>query len=296
MRHIIPISGKDSLATAIVQAARCPDIDFEYVFNDTRAELPDTYEWLAQVETVMGISIVRAGKSLVDIIAEQKILPSPQTRYCTKYAKIFPMRDFIGKDKATIYLGIRADENRVGGQETRNISVAYPLREMGINLPLVYKIVGDRGLMPPAFFWQRIYDGVSAALGAQMMEWLSAELPAWVFAQLFAWRSRPNCFFCFYQRRYEWAGLLEHHPDLFTQAELLQDLHGYSENTKKHPFLWIGPGIGLSYIRKNFDRLVATRIASIVSSLHQRRQGQLFASLTDDLDAAPTSCGLYCGK
>ena len=294
MRHIIPISGKDSLATAIVQRARHPDIDFEYVFNDTRAELPDTYAWLEKVEATLEIRIVRAGKSLVDIIAEQKILPSPKTRYCTKYAKIFPMRDYVGKDKATIYLGIRADENRVGGQETRNLSVAYPLREMGINLPLVYKIVADRDLMPPAFFWQRIHDGVRAILGADMLTWLTGELPPWYVAQLFAWRSRPNCFFCFYQRRYEWAGLLDNHPDLFTQAELLQDLHGVSENTKKHPFLWIGPGIGLSYIREHFDRLVASRIANVVSALHQRRQGQLFGSPADELEAKP--CGLYCGK
>ena len=42
MRHIIPISGKDSLATAISQRARFPDVPYEYVYNDTRMELPET--------------------------------------------------------------------------------------------------------------------------------------------------------------------------------------------------------------------------------------------------------------
>jgi 3'-phosphoadenosine 5'-phosphosulfate sulfotransferase (PAPS reductase)/FAD synthetase len=144
-RHIIPISGKDSLATAIVQTARAPGLAYEYIYNDTRMELPDTYAWMDKVEEVLGITIIRAGKSLAQIIAEQKILPSPRARYCTKYAKIYPMRDYIGKDKATIYIGIRADEDRPGAQETKNLTVRYPLKEMGVNLPLVYRLVRSSG-------------------------------------------------------------------------------------------------------------------------------------------------------
>jgi len=33
------------------------------------------------------------------------------------------------------------------------------------------------------------------------------------------WRSRSGCYFCFYQRRSEWVGLLENHPDLFEKAK-----------------------------------------------------------------------------
>jgi hypothetical protein len=36
MRHIILISGKDSLATAIVQRDAEPSHDYEYVFNEDR--------------------------------------------------------------------------------------------------------------------------------------------------------------------------------------------------------------------------------------------------------------------
>lgn len=113
-RHIIPISGKDSLATAIVQTTREPNLDYEFIYNDTRMELPETYEWISKVELTLGITITRAGKNLEAIIAEQGILPSPKTRYCTRLAKIFPMQDFIGKDSATVYIGIRADEDRTG--------------------------------------------------------------------------------------------------------------------------------------------------------------------------------------
>lgn len=295
MRHIIPISGKDSLATAIVQTARAPGLAYEYIYNDTRMELPETYAWMDKVEEVLGITIIRAGKSLETIIEEQKILPSPMTRYCTKYAKIYPMRDYVGKDEAMIYLGIRADEDRPGGQETKNLRVNYPLKELGINLALVYRLVEDKGLMPPAFFWQRIYDAVRSALGSD--SYIIDQLPKWIFDRTFAWRSRPNCFMCFYQRLYEWAGLLWHHPELFAKAEQMEATHGYSENTKQHAFLWLGQGKPLSYIRDNFERIVQARIDAIVKMLLKTRQMELFTdALFDQLEAAQTSCGLYCGK
>ena len=34
MRHLILISGKDSLACAIVQTERAPSLPYEFVFND----------------------------------------------------------------------------------------------------------------------------------------------------------------------------------------------------------------------------------------------------------------------
>lgn len=295
MRHIIPISGKDSLATAIVQTARNPHLDYEYIYNDTRMELPDTYAWISKVENVLGIKIVRAGKSLNQIIHEQKILPSPRARYCTKYAKIYPMRDYIGKESAILYIGIRADEDRPGAQETKNLTVKYPLKEMGVNMPLVYRIVEGKGLLPPAFFWDRVHALVVSAMGDD--SWVIDQLPKWIFDRTFAWRSRPNCYMCFYQRLYEWCGLLEHHPDLFAEAESIESRYGYSVNTKKHAFLWLGPDKPLSHIRENFDRIVQSRVSAIVKVLHQRMQAELLPSTQlDELDAAATSCGLYCGK
>ena len=50
MRHIIPISGKDSLATALLQLQINPQLNYEYVFNPTGAELPDVFDWINRVE------------------------------------------------------------------------------------------------------------------------------------------------------------------------------------------------------------------------------------------------------
>ena len=295
MRHIIPISGKDSLATAIVQRTRQPDLNYEFIYNDTRMELPETYEWISKVELTLGIKIIRAGRNLETVIAEEGILPSPKTRYCTRKAKIHPMHDFVGKDDATIYIGIRADEDRVGALEEKNIQVVYPLKEMKINLPMVYQICEHVNLMPPNFFWQRVYDSVLNQLGER--QFLIKELPRYIFDRAFAWRSRPNCFMCFYQRRYEWAGLLDIHPDLFNRAEELETTYGFSENTIEHPYYWIGQDFPLSKIRQDKDKIIKKRVDALVKMLAAMQQQEMWKdSLFDEMELAQKSCGLFCGK
>lgn len=43
IRHIIPISGKDSLCTAIVQR-QAEALEYEYLFNPTGSELPEVFQ------------------------------------------------------------------------------------------------------------------------------------------------------------------------------------------------------------------------------------------------------------
>lgn len=291
-RHIIPISGKDSLATAIWQTALRPELPYEYAFNDTRAELPDTYEWLDKVEQTLGITIHRIGKSLREIIREEGILPTPRVRFCTKYAKIFLMRDYVGDDRATIYFGLRADEpDRVGAMGSKNILPSYPLRDAGIGLATVYRLVGDKGLMPPAFFWQRLWREVVRQVG-DPKGW-----PEWMVSRVFAWRSRPNCFFCFFQRRYEWVGLLEHHPELFSEAETIEKFAGDGPQVRREqPINWLGEDYPLSRIRENAEAIFRKRVEVVCRLIDGARQADLFADSIDEMDIAGTSCGLLCGK
>jgi len=116
MRHIIPISGKDSLATALVQIKRKPELNYEFVFNPTGAELPCVFDWINNVEKYLGKPIARVGEDLIEIIEDNNyFLPSRQSRYCTRQSKIEPFEKWIGKEDANVYYGIRADENRGGG-------------------------------------------------------------------------------------------------------------------------------------------------------------------------------------
>jgi hypothetical protein len=34
----------------------------------------------------------------------------------------------------------------------------------------------------------------------------------------YEWRTRSGCYFCFFQRKAEWVGLLEKHPELYKEA------------------------------------------------------------------------------
>jgi len=156
MRHIIPISGKDSLCTAIVQTEYKPNLKYEYLFNPTGAELPEVFDWLENIEKTMGIEIARVGEDLEALIEINGFfLPSRRARYCTRQSKIEPMIKHIGKDNATIYYGLRADENRGGfdNSASPNIYPVYPLKDFGIGIKQVYRIINDRGLKPPTFFW-----------------------------------------------------------------------------------------------------------------------------------------------
>ena len=38
----------------------------------------------------------------------------------------------------------------------------------------------------------------------------------------YEWRTRSGCYFCFYQRKAEWIGLAERHPELFERAVAIE--------------------------------------------------------------------------
>src|SRR5690606_24007851 len=135
--------------------------------------------------------------------------------------------EWIGNDECTVYYGIRADEQREGFNNTLspNIIPSYPLKDMGINLSTVYMIVNKVNLKPPTFFWVEIYERVKNKIGYDP----KLTLPEWVFDMLFSWRSRTNCDRCFNQRYYEWVGLLEHHPEVFWDAESFEHKGGEKE-------------------------------------------------------------------
>jgi 3'-phosphoadenosine 5'-phosphosulfate sulfotransferase (PAPS reductase)/FAD synthetase len=190
VRHILSLSGgKDSTALAIHMRDRVAEM--EYVFCDTGEELKETYEYLDKVEAYLGKPIVRLKNSrhgFADLLeARRGFLPSPQARWCTQYLKIKPFEDYVGDDHVYSYIAIRADEpQRKGYISTKpNIAPVYPFIEDGIVKDDVYQLLVDSGLGLPEYY---------------------------------KWRSRSGCYFCFFQQRQEWVGLLENHPDLFQKA------------------------------------------------------------------------------
>lgn len=290
MRHIIPISGKDSLATAIVQKTLHPDLPYEYVFNPTGAELPEVEIWIDKVESYLGKKIVRVGEDLDAIIQSYNyFLPSGQARYCTRQAKIEPFIKWINGENAIVYYGIRADENRLGFNNTTspNIIPSYPLQDEKIGLKEVYLIINSKQLKPPTFFWESVYIEVCKILDCDVRN----IIPEWLFDVLFAWRSRANCYFCFNQRLYELVGLLEHHPDLFDKAESYEHKGGDKDFNWKKDY-------PLEKIRYKKDVIKRKRILAICKIIAPKFQLELFEEEDDDfIDVLQVkSCGLFCGK
>ncbi|GGI09357.1 phosphoadenosine phosphosulfate reductase domain-containing protein [Egicoccus halophilus] len=195
VRHICGISGgKDSSALALYLRRTRPELDIDYFFCDTGAELPETYEYLTKLEAALGQPITRLNADRgFDHWFEvfRGALPSPQMRWCTKNMKIKPIEEWIGDDPAISYVAIRADEsNRKGYVSTKpNISAVFPFVNDGIDHDGVMRILDDSGIGLPSYY---------------------------------EWRTRSGCYFCFYQRKSEWVGLADRHPDLFERAKQIE--------------------------------------------------------------------------
>ena len=197
VRHILGLSGgKDSTALAVFLRQQYPELEVEYFFCDTHKELPETYEYLDRIEARLGIKIIRleAARGFdhwLDVYGGT--LPSPKMRWCTKQMKILPLEKYIGDDEAISYIGIRADENREGYiSKNGNIKPVFPFKEHGLVKADIYRLLEDSGIGLPDYY---------------------------------RWRSRSGCFFCFFQRKYEWVKLSEEHPDLFDEAVRYEQEH-----------------------------------------------------------------------
>ena len=194
VRNICGISGgKDSSALAIYMRDKVEDM--EYFFCDTGAELPETYEYLDKLEVTLGLKIQRLNsKKGFDHFFElyRGTLPSPNMRWCTKKMKIEPIEEWIGDEHAISYVAIRADESGRKGYVSNkpNIKARFPFIEDGIDHAGVLKILEQAGIGLPSYY---------------------------------SWRTRSGCYFCFYQRKAEWVGLAEHHPDLFEKAMAIEN-------------------------------------------------------------------------
>jgi len=120
-REVLGISGKDSLSAALLIKAHKPDLwtRLELFTALTGADYPETIDWLERLPALLDKPIEFIDGDLPGAIArystgDRAFLPSTRARYCTREAKIQPFEAWLGSDLATLYTGIRADEQRVG--------------------------------------------------------------------------------------------------------------------------------------------------------------------------------------
>ena len=238
VRHILSLSGgKDSTALAIFMRDRVPEM--EYVFCDTGEELPETHEYLDRLEVFLGKKINRLNpdrpfKHYLQVY--RGVLPDARTRWCTRKLKIEPFERFVGDDLCYSYVGIRADEpQRKGYISTKpNIIAQYPFIEAGITKPDVFRMLEESGLGIPKYY---------------------------------EWRSRSGCYFCFFQQKIEWVGLLENHDDLFDKAMEFEKIdsetgEGYTWNQTE----------SLKALKENPDRQEEIKLEHLQYQERQKRQ------------------------
>lgn len=261
VRHVLGISGgKDSAALAVYMRDRVPEM--EYYFCDTGAELPETYEYLSRLEAVLGKPIARLNPDRgFDhwLWIYQGALPSPQMRWCTKNLKIKPFEAWIGDDTAYSYIAIRADENRDGYISRKpNIVAVFPFREDGIDKAGVMAILDDAGAGLPSYY---------------------------------EWRTRSGCYFCFFQRKAEWVGLAERHPELFEQAVAYEDKVNYEATAMKdRTYTWSGSET-LVELRSRKEVIMRRHDEALQRERSSRRNIPLIEVLGEVLDDEDDSRG-----
>ena len=234
-RHIVCLSGgKDSSALAIYLRDKIPNI--EYVFSDTGEELPETYEYMYKLQDFLGKKIIwlkseKNFKYYLDYF--NGVLPGPKLRWCTKRLKLDPYNKFVGNDPVFSYVGIRADETTRKGfiPKKDNLVTVFPFVEDNYIKSDIFRILEDVGIGLPEYY---------------------------------KWRSRSGCYFCFFQRKIEWIGLLEYHPDLYELAS----------SYEKKDFTWIQyesladlkQPAKIEEIKRNFARAEFLRSKRFVSN------------------------------
>ncbi|GHJ45925.1 phosphoadenosine phosphosulfate reductase [Catellatospora sp. TT07R-123] len=262
IRHVLGISGgKDSSALAVHMRDKVPQM--EYFFCDTGAELPETYDFLSRLEGALGKQIVRLNAARdfdhwMQIY--QGTLPSASMRWCTRQLKLKPLEDWLGDDQAISYVAIRADENRLGYISTKtNITAVFPFREDGVDLDGVNRILDQAGIGLPDYY---------------------------------EWRTRSGCYFCFFQRKHEWVGLADRHPDLFERAVEYEDKVNFEATASRgRKYTW-SQGESLRELIGRRDEIERKHEEALVRAAQRSRPNlPLIDILTDALDEESDEAG-----
>jgi hypothetical protein len=235
-----------------------PDVfdKLELYFTDTGTELVEVYEYLEKIENTIGRKIERIKaydkEQPFDYMLFDRykgFLPAPQARWCTRELKIMPMEKWIGKtDKVISYVGLRADEPEregyVGKGKNPNITPVYPFREDGITIDGVYAILDETVGLP----------------------------------EYYKWRTRSGCYFCFYQRRVEFAVLNKLYPDLFMAAKQYE-----TEHSDGRKFTWI-KGKPLEYIEESDTQIISRYVRKQYKKVSEEYRKSFVLSLDEMIE------------
>ena len=172
--------------------------------------------------------------------------------------KLKPFEAHVGDDNVVSYVGLRADEDRIGYISKKpNIKTRYPLKEAGIDYNGVIQILEDSGLGLPTF-----------------MKW---------------GRTNSGCTFCFFQTPFEWVKLFETYPKYFKEAMEYETIDDNDPNKK---FTWMeGASLSTLLDPKERERILEAGIREKASA----PDGKLSSVFGAAPSSRPEAC-LMCQK
>lgn len=193
MKKFVSVSGgKDSTATALLLWERGED--FELIWADTGAELPENYWIVPRLAQLVQkpLHVVSNGTMFQWLAKKKYLMPGIKFKWCTEVLKQTPLNNFIKSlelsEPVLMNTGIRVDEPKRYHPleyDTKYQINCYPLHDAGYGKKEVIDLCLKYNLLNPVY----------------------------------AWRSNVSCFCCPLQRKGDWQGLLKHHPELFAVAE-----------------------------------------------------------------------------
>lgn len=190
MQHVIGLSGgKDSTALAL-RLMEVEPRDYLFVCTPTGNELPEMLDHWLKLGIKLGKPLlpVSAGVSLQGLIKRFDMLPNHRARFCTRMLKLEPYYRWLDTVKPCVsYIGLRADEESRAGMifpDAEGVQMRFPLREWGWTERDVWTYLDEQGVQIPP---------------------------------------RTDCAACYHQTLGEWWRLWKLHPDLYAEAEKLEE-------------------------------------------------------------------------
>ena len=163
------------------------------IFADTGAEWPETYDYIARfIQPAIGdrFLVIKAPEGLYEHLLSRRLIPSPVRRQCTREAKLRPIyRALKELNIKHQWIGFSADEQgrawrKLNSRYALTVKTSFPLIELGLTR-------------------------ADCEFEIQRYGW---PLPR-----------RSACYFCCFQHPNQVRRLFLEHPELFAQAEALEN-------------------------------------------------------------------------
>lgn len=222
-RIVVGFSGGVTSAWCAGWALRTfPREEVILLWHDTKEEHPDTYRFLREMATRLGMPIVEDsdGRSVTELFRDEGMLGNGQQTFCSRILKAQRGQAFIA--------GLKTLDDGCEVIKVVGYSAAEPDR--------VNRMVGHADREGISVRFPVIKEGVTKQACA---DWCQCEMGVRPSA-MYEHFDHANCLGCVKGGRAYWLQIAEHYPDVFEQRAGLEEEFGYTiirGGNRAHPTL-----------------------------------------------------------